>query len=215
MISDQERKLVQKLQKKAYRRAYVSEHVRRGIAHQIRALREEPSREWNQGELSRRLGKPQSVVSRMEDPSYGKLTIQTLLEVAEAFDVALWVRFISFPTFIGLSRDLSTASMRVESFEQSRFGVTPTEPAVVGASTVGEKPTDGSESRITVALGARRTRQWVYGLDSPTQGIQSSHWASSSTVTAYGTGPMLTPALPNPQLGDSVGHERRAQEALG
>jgi transcriptional regulator with XRE-family HTH domain len=87
------------------------------MAHQIRALRE--ARGWSQGELSRRLGKPQSVVSRMEDPTYGKLTVQTLMEVADAFDVALWVRFVSFPTFVGLTRDLTQRSFVVDSFDAS------------------------------------------------------------------------------------------------
>lgn len=125
MTTEREQRLLKRLQKKTYRHAYVSEHVRRGMAHQIKALREDPSRGWNQGELSKRLGKPQSVVSRMEDPSYGKLTVQTLLEVAEAFDVALWVRFVSFPKFLILTEDLSTASMRVESFDDSTFGAPP------------------------------------------------------------------------------------------
>ena len=37
--------LLQKLRQKNYRDAYVAEHVRRGIAHQIRALRDQ--RKWN------------------------------------------------------------------------------------------------------------------------------------------------------------------------
>lgn len=121
MTSDHQNRLLQKLRKRPYRRAYVGEHIRRGIAHQIRALREDPTRNWNQGELSKRLGKPQSVVSRMEDPSYGKLTVQTLLEVAEVFDVALSIQFVSWPTFIIRTRDVSEASMRVESFDQSEM----------------------------------------------------------------------------------------------
>lgn len=119
MTSEREKKMIQKLRRRPYRSAYVGEHVRRGIAHQIRALRGDPSRNWTQAELSGRLGKPQSVVSRMEDPSYGKLTVQTLLEVAAVFDVALSVRFVDFPTFIAQTRDLTEASMWVQSFEQS------------------------------------------------------------------------------------------------
>lgn len=139
MNSERQARLVQKLRKRAYRRAYVGEHVRRGIAHQIRALREDPGRDWNQGELSKRLGKPQSVVSRMEDPSYGKLTVQTLLEVAAVFDVALSIRFVSFPAFVAQIRDLTEESMQVESFDQSEFAAAPEERlevTPVGTSSV-------------------------------------------------------------------------------
>lgn len=108
-------KLFDKLRKRAYRRSYVAEHVRRGIAYQVRALRDQ--REWKQGKLAQELGKPQSVVSRLEDPSYGKVTVQTLLEVADVFDVALQVRFVPFSSFLLTTRDLTTASMQVPSFE--------------------------------------------------------------------------------------------------
>lgn len=108
-------KLFDKLRIRAYRRAYVGEHVRRGIAYQIRALREQ--RDWNQSKLAKALRKPQSVVSRLEDPSYGKVTVQTLLEVANVYDVALQVRFVPFSSFLRITRDLSTASMQVPSFE--------------------------------------------------------------------------------------------------
>ena len=109
------KKLLQKLQKKSYRTAYVAEHVRRGIAYQIRALRDQ--RDWNQGELSDFLKKPQSVVCRLEDPSYGKVTVQTLLEIAAVFDVALQVRFVPFSTFLQQTRDVSSESMKALSFD--------------------------------------------------------------------------------------------------
>jgi transcriptional regulator with XRE-family HTH domain len=109
------KKLLRKLQRPAYRHAYVAEHVRRGIAYQIRALRDQ--RSWNQGTFSKRLDKPQSVVSRLEDPSYGKVTVQTLLEIAAVFDVALEVRFVSYSSFVQRTRDVSTPSMRVPEFK--------------------------------------------------------------------------------------------------
>jgi hypothetical protein len=116
-MSEFSRKVWDKLRKKVYRRAYVEEHVRRWIASQIRAMRDHPSRQWNQGEFSRRIKKPQSVVSRLEDPSYGKMTIQTLLEVAAAFDVALIVKFVSFCRFLRETNDLTIESMQVENFD--------------------------------------------------------------------------------------------------
>lgn len=118
-ISDVWRKLLDKLKKKSYRSAYVGEHVRQGIAYQIRALRDQ--RDWKQGELACRLQKPQSVVCRLEDPNYGKVTIQTLLKVASVFDVALLVKFVDFPTFLRETRDVTSKSMEVDSFDEQSF----------------------------------------------------------------------------------------------
>jgi hypothetical protein len=116
---DIRKKLWGKLRHKEYRNAYVSEHVRRWIAHQIRALREHPERKWKQGELSNRMGKPQSVISRLEDPNYGKMTVQTLLEVAAACDVALIIKFVSFERFVGETADLTQSAMQVDSFNKT------------------------------------------------------------------------------------------------
>jgi transcriptional regulator with XRE-family HTH domain len=80
------KRLFEKLKSKPYRQAYVAEHVRTGIAYQIRSLRAQ--RGWSQKRLAEEMGKPQSVVSRLEDPDYGKLSVQTILEGAAVFDVA-------------------------------------------------------------------------------------------------------------------------------
>lgn len=108
-------RLFGKLRKRPYRQAYMAEHVRRGIAYQIRALRDQ--RGWNQGEFSKALNKPQSVVCRLEDPSYGKVTVQTLLEVANVCDVALQVLFVPYSAFLRRTRDTSAQSMKVQGFE--------------------------------------------------------------------------------------------------
>src|SRR5437667_10357884 len=84
----------EKLKEKAYRDAYVRERIRIGLPYQIRALRQQ--RAWTQEELGRHAQKPQNVISRLEDPDYGKLSLQTLLALASAFDVALLVTFVSF-----------------------------------------------------------------------------------------------------------------------
>jgi transcriptional regulator with XRE-family HTH domain len=114
-ISNVSKKLLERLKRKTYRQAYLAEHTRRGIAYQIRALRDQ--RGWKQGFFAKLLRKPQSVISRLEDPSYGKVTIQTLLEVANVFDVALQVRFVSYSSFLLPTRNVSVASMQVPEFK--------------------------------------------------------------------------------------------------
>lgn len=65
--------------------------VKAALARQITALRGGRS----QAAFGKLIGKPQSVVSRLEDPNYGKVTLQTLLDIATKLDVALLVRFTS------------------------------------------------------------------------------------------------------------------------
>jgi len=67
------------------------------------------------------MGKPQSVVSRLEDPDYGKVSVQTVLDGAAAFDVALLVQYVSFPEFLRRTRDVSPEALRVDSFDERQL----------------------------------------------------------------------------------------------
>jgi transcriptional regulator with XRE-family HTH domain len=111
--------LLEKLRRKPFRDAYVAEHVRTGIAQQVRVLREQ--RGWNQGIFAEKVGKPQSVASRLEDPDYGKFSLKTLLEIASGLDVALHVRFVSFHDFLRLNENVSPDAFKVESFDATKL----------------------------------------------------------------------------------------------
>lgn len=76
---------VDQLKDPAFRHAYMADQVRLFIALQVRALREQQGRGWSQRELGEKMGKAQSAVARLEDPDYGRLTLQSLLELAAAF----------------------------------------------------------------------------------------------------------------------------------
>jgi hypothetical protein len=106
--------LIRKLiSSKTFRDSYVHEYVRNGIPFQIRAMRED--RRWTQGELGVAAGKPRNVITRLEDPNYGKLTIKTLLEMASAFDVALLIKFIPFSRLLREYDDTSPAALTARS----------------------------------------------------------------------------------------------------
>jgi hypothetical protein len=113
--SNKATKLLRKLSDKEYRDAYMSAHTRRFLAQQMRSLRGDLS----QAEMGVLLGKPQSVVSRLEDPTYGKLTISTALEIAAKTNRALLVQFVDPKTFAEFAVDVSEKAQSPVQFDAS------------------------------------------------------------------------------------------------
>lgn len=108
-----------RLGSKEFRHVFLREMVTGWIAHQIRVLRKE--RHWTQWDLGNRCQKPQSTIGRVESPSYGRWNIGTLLDLAEAFDVALEVKFVDWPTAIRGYANLTPDAMRVPSWADEQF----------------------------------------------------------------------------------------------
>jgi transcriptional regulator with XRE-family HTH domain len=106
------------LKDRVFRQSYVEEHVRAGVAHQIKAMRE--SRGWSQAQLAEKCGKSQSNIARIEDPDYGKFSIQTLLEIAHSFDVWLSLEFVSFSKGLTRTADRSVKALNAISFEDEQ-----------------------------------------------------------------------------------------------
>lgn len=79
---------------KAYRDAYMKEAVDQGIAWQIKINRER--RGLSQKQLAATLKTQQSAISRLEDPNYGAHSLDTLKEVARAFDCALLLKLVPY-----------------------------------------------------------------------------------------------------------------------
>jgi transcriptional regulator with XRE-family HTH domain len=108
-------KLVSKLGEPEYRHAYMVDGVKTWIARQVRTLREQ--RDWSQEELGRKTGKPQSAISRVEDPDYGKLTLQTLFDLARAYDLPVLVQFVEWSDWLSRTNDSSAEALQKESFK--------------------------------------------------------------------------------------------------
>lgn len=106
-------RLTKKFRSKRFRDSYVDANVRMFLAQQIRALRGDMSQE----QFAELLGTTQSVVSRFEDPSYGKFNLQTLLEIAAKLNRAVFARIVDFPTFLRLTEDLSEQAICPEGYD--------------------------------------------------------------------------------------------------
>ena len=89
------RQLLDSWKDRDYRDAFVCERVRSSVALQIRALREQRNK-MTQTRLGDAIGMAQTWISRLEDPEYGKMTVATLLRLANAFDADLEIKFRPF-----------------------------------------------------------------------------------------------------------------------
>ena len=108
---------VDQLSDREFRHAYMTDQVRTHIALAIRILREQEGREWSQTELGKRCSKPQSWISKLEDPEYGKVSLQTLFEIAEAFDLPLLVQFPEWSEWLRRMKNQSRENFEKKSFD--------------------------------------------------------------------------------------------------
>ena len=117
------------------------------MAYQIKAMRE--TRGWSQADLAKKASKSQSNIARLEDPDYGKFSIQTLVELADAFDVWLSVEFVSFKTGLARTANRSAKALNIFSFEQEMNDSSPTAPATSSAGFIRiDPPSLGFESAV-------------------------------------------------------------------
>lgn len=114
LLSKSMERSFRRLKDKKRRKAYVEAELAHGVAHQIRMLRQQ--RNWTQAQLAGHVKTTQAAISRLEDPSYGKFSINTLLQVGHAFDVALHVKYVAFSDFMCQTWDTSPQRFQVESY---------------------------------------------------------------------------------------------------
>jgi hypothetical protein len=107
-------RLAEKMHDKEYRDGYVAAHTRQVLAKQMREFRGDTS----QIDFAATLDKRQTMVSRLENPNYTGWTLNTLFEVASKLNVAVFVRFVDFSTFLKYSGEQSEPALHPASYEQ-------------------------------------------------------------------------------------------------
>ena len=115
-MNSKQEQMWENLRDKDFRKQFIDEHVNVGIAFQIRSLRNRQDLE--QSELAQLLGVKQPLISSWENPNYGKYTLNTLKNLAKAFDVGLLVRFVPFSTLIDWTVDLTSDAIAPPSFNE-------------------------------------------------------------------------------------------------
>lgn len=101
-----------------FRDAFVFEHIKNGVAFQMEAMRDD--RDWTQAKLGEMAKKPRTVITRIEDPNYGQFSIQTLREIAAAFNVGLLVKFVPFSRLLEEYDDVSPAALAARSINDPK-----------------------------------------------------------------------------------------------
>jgi transcriptional regulator with XRE-family HTH domain len=126
-----DRQHLEKFASKKYRDGYLQSRVRGFIAYQIQALREKLG--LTQAQFAELTGKKQSTISRLEDTEYGKVSVQTLLDIACATNVALVVKFDSYPEFLDQTRNMSVEALQPRTIQESLSEVQGRQPPVGSA----------------------------------------------------------------------------------
>jgi hypothetical protein len=106
--------LKEKFHDKQYRDGYVASHTRTVLAQQMRNFRGRLS----QVDFAEQLGKQKTVIARLENPAYGGWSLRTMLEIARKLNVAVFVRFVDFPTFLNYSGNLSDEALRPAPYKE-------------------------------------------------------------------------------------------------
>lgn len=99
-----------------YREAYMEASVEQNIAWQIKFNRQ--FRNFDQSQLAELIGTKQSAISRLEDPSYGRLNLKSIIKIAHAFKCAVSVKLISYSELAEQTQSFSKESVIVKSFDE-------------------------------------------------------------------------------------------------
>jgi len=152
-MNSKQEQMWENLRDKEFRGQFIDEHINVGIAFQIRSLRNRLN--LKQSELAELLGVKQPLVSSRENPNYGKYTLNTLKDLAKAFDVGLLVRFVPFSTLIDWTVDLTSDAIAPPSFNEEEK-LRAASPVLVTSSLIAStKDTDAYDVKLEESVSSK------------------------------------------------------------
>lgn len=104
---------MKRLERREYRHKFVNGFQDNKLSAHITAMREE--RDLRQEQLGEVVGMRQSQISRFEAGDYSSWTVRSLRRLAEAFDVALQIDFVSFDHALSLIKNASRSNLTPKS----------------------------------------------------------------------------------------------------
>ena len=190
------KRFADELAEKEMRSAYLSAQTRTKLVNQIRILRNQ--RGWSQGDFAKILGKPQSNVSRLENREYGNFSLNTLFELANAFDCGLIVEFTAYEEFLLRTYNLAQSHLVVPSFSRAAldplcqngtYWAVSTTPAPIGVFG-GSSALDQTPFKLQ-AGGMPVTLQAAFEAVSAADGqlVGGAYWGQSHLLTQPSTIP--------------------------
>lgn len=111
-VRSRQKRLQEMRQSAEYRDGIVENEVKLWLSFQLRQMRNDKG--WTQKDLAKRLGTSANVISRLEHPDYGKVTLATLLKIASAFECGLVVKFAGLQEFMDAYQDVRPEAMKIK-----------------------------------------------------------------------------------------------------
>jgi transcriptional regulator with XRE-family HTH domain len=106
----QKRQILAKIRNdKEYRDNFVAEQIYSRLPLKIRNMR--IVRRLKQRELAVKAAVAPEWITQVENPNYGRFTLKTLLKIASALDVALYVDFVPYSRIVNDAFDLNDGSL--------------------------------------------------------------------------------------------------------
>jgi transcriptional regulator with XRE-family HTH domain len=185
---------------KRYREEFVAQHAKQAIPFQIAALMKQHG--LTQEDLARSGGINQSSISRAIDPSYGNLSLNSLVRIAAGFDVAFIGRFVPFselpkwfdrlyeepftvPSFGEEDAALAEASSRPSEIVAEIISVEPRTPTTAEELVGLQLAAGAQQPKSSLPVGMIVTREAASSLDTSLEQRRAQREAARSLAGTF------------------------------